>query len=273
MLDRAEGTKINYANALAGFKRFVEECGVPGLSVAAARNFQLADFIRSNRFGSVPAVVAALDHCIGRLKGDEREVQQSLVAMAAKQRVPTQHRIKVTEKHWKLLLETALASSEPRIRVAGKAVFLLFKALLRISELVQVRASDIVVEEEFISLTIRKSKTDQEGKGATVAFALNSDVEQRVWDREFKEFVGLEFFIFGSLSTRKPLTTSTMRRYLDALLAEAGLQECHYTTHSFRGGAATAAIRHGVQQSEVMRAGRWKTTEAFNAYLRPIPLP
>lgn len=39
------------------------------------------------------------------------------------------------------------------------------------------------------------------------------------------------------------------------------------TTHSFRGGAATEAVAAGVDLDEIMRMGKWRSTEAFNAYM------
>ena len=79
--------------------------------------------------------------------------------------------------------------------------------------------------------------------------------------------------ISSSKSTGLALSPSTLRDRLKALLQTTGISHVNITSHSFRGGAATQALKLGAHQFDVMQAGRWKTVSAFQSYLAPQTLP
>ena len=54
-----------------------------------------------------------------------------------------------------------------------------------------------------------------------------------------------------------------------ALLTKAGLNSAHYSSHSFRIGAATTAAALGVEDSLIKTLGRWQSS----AYLLHVRVP
>ncbi len=60
----------------------------------------------------------------------------------------------------------------------------------------------------------------------------------------------------------------TFLRSLRALCKAAGLRE-DFGTHDFRRGGATELVQNGANGSEVMKLGRWKSSNVFeDAYVR-----
>ena len=66
-----------------------------------------------------------------------------------------------------------------------------------------------------------------------------------------------------------PLTWSSLVSHLQAALQMAGVVPSAYTGHSFCIGAATAAAKHGVEDSLIQTLGHWKSA----AYLAYIKIP
>ncbi|EPB73762.1 site-specific recombinase, phage integrase family [Ancylostoma ceylanicum] len=157
--------------------------------------------------------------------------------------------------------------------VGATAILLMFAAFLRISELCHLRFSDISFQGEDVWwLRVRKSKTDQRGNGTTIAFRLDGQ-GLRLWN-DFKNLHGFsapEDFIF-SCRTGGPPSRDFISRRLKKTLTDAGLAHRRLTSHSFRGGAATTAIRAGADPANVMRVGRWKSRKSFLSYVNLSPL-
>ncbi|VDM67875.1 unnamed protein product [Strongylus vulgaris] len=55
-------------------------------------------------------------------------------------------------------------------------------------------------------------------------------------------------------------------------LGEAGLGSQRLIPHSFRGGAATSALKEGSDSHRVMLADRWKSSSSFRAYVDTLPI-
>ena len=75
------------------------------------------------------------------------------------------------------------------------------------------------------------------------------------------------FFIFLD---RSPVEPSHVRNTLRKIMKALNLQPELYNTHSFRAGRSTEMLMNfGYSLSEVMRAGRWRTTSSVLRYLKP----
>ena len=64
----------------------------------------------------------------------------------------------------------------------------------------------------------------------------------------------------------------TRRRFVElvrAALASAGVDQRHYSGHSFRIGAATTAAAKGIEDSVIKTLGRWESV----AYLQYVRIP
>jgi site-specific recombinase XerD len=139
-----------------------------------------------------------------------------------------------------------------------------FSGALRRSELVALRVSDIAFTAEGLKVRVRRSKTDQEGKGATVGlpasrFAASCPVRTlRAW----LDAAGIrEGRVFRSLSNGrlgKSLTDRAVASIIKDATAGAGL--------------ATSAARSGKHDRDIMTQGRWLSHEMLATYVRDARL-
>lgn len=110
---------------------------------------------------------------------------------------------------------------------------------------------------------------------------MHSEVEdRRVWERRMGAFESCSWPVpvFKALGQRgsnflvheagSPLTKYQFTALFKHCLEVAGVSSKEYGTHSFRIGAATEAARAGLQESEVMRIDRWRSSW-YARYIRP----
>ena len=182
------------------------------------------------------------------------------------------------------------------LAVRARAMLLLgFGAALRRSELVFLSIGDVeAVAGRGIKLLIRRSKTDQHGRGQEVAVWANPhdpllcpaaalagwlrlreaapDVTGVLTAAERAErplFCGLSKS--GQL-TGDGLSDKAVARLVKQAAHAAGLDPAAYSGHSLRAGLATAAGDRGAGLAELMRQTRHKSTEVALGYLRPADL-
>lgn len=75
----------------------------------------------------------------------------------------------------------------------------------------------------------------------------------------------------GITSPHKPVTSSTIARWLKSTLKVVGLGE-HFSAHSVRSAASTAAAMSDVSTKEIMSRAGWSNSETFcKFYFRPQP--
>lgn len=160
-----------------------------------------------------------------------------------------------------------------------KAVFsVAFFASLRILELLPpakhkqggLKWEDLLIEDKLVRICIRRLKTDQTGKGSWIVLnacnipslcpvtALNAYIRQR-------PAVQGEFFIHSDGS---PLTKYQFMSVFDKCKKVLGLEHTRLTSHSFRIGAATEAVRLGLEEKMVKKIGKWKS-DSFLLYVHP----
>jgi len=151
-----------------------------------------------------------------------------------------------------------------------------FAGVLRRSELVALTVEDLRFEPEGVVLHLRRSKTDQEGRGADVAIPYGRRAKtcpvralQKLLERG--EFVSGPVFRpisrggrFYAEALSGNAVSEIVQHYAAAISDDASL----YGGHSLRSGYATSAIRAGAQEHRVMRQGRWKSRAVFDGYVR-----
>ncbi|XP_078528899.1 integrase/recombinase xerD homolog [Lissotriton helveticus] len=132
---------------------------------------------------------------------------------------------------------------------------------------------DISLGTQQVSLRVRRSKTDQVGRGQFITLnrmeGLSSYCPVTLWAGYIREREGVNGDNY--LLTHKdgsPVTLYQFKRVLAATVQAAGLQGCHYTTHSFRIGAATTAFQEGMSASAIKQIGRWQS-DRYRVYIRP----
>ncbi|KAK6061878.1 site-specific recombinase, phage integrase family [Cooperia oncophora] len=193
---------------------------------------------------------------------------------SAKKEAPAvMHKEKASEEDVDKMVEWALNMNTAKATEDCCIILLSYLAFLRISETAAVRKEHLQAKGGDIWwLLIPKSKTDQSKRGTEVAFKVQGR-RAVLWNK----FVALiadkspHQFIFSPKFAHQP-STDSLRKRIDNVLQGAGLLHKGFTSHSFRGGAATAALRRGVSCEDIRRVGRWKASTSMLHYLDPTPI-
>lgn len=160
----------------------------------------------------------------------------------------------------------------------NRAMLLLWWAsAMRRSEVCALRVDDVEVIEEGLRVTIRRSKSDQEGAGHVVGVPYGSrpfTCPVRAWGRWRQEHPtppGSPAFPAwdaprGQLS-RRHLSGRQTANILHAAIAAAGL-DGDYATHSMRAGLATAAAAAGKPLNVIKRQTRHARVDTLLKYIR-----
>ena len=120
-----------------------------------------------------------------------------------------------------------------------------------------------------LHVTIRRSKTDQTGKGCCIVIPPNN-MTLMCPLKAVEDYLSLRSkdgcAFFQHFDTR-PLTRHEFSRTLKRVIGFIGLPVAFYSSHSFRIGAATAAAMAGVPDACIQKMGRW-ASHAHRRYIR-----
>ncbi|XDV34332.1 hypothetical protein PO909_004499 [Leuciscus waleckii] len=164
-----------------------------------------------------------------------------------------------------------------------EAMFILaFFGFLRCSELtitslfdpnIHPTISDLqIVDNETISFFIKQSKTDRAKKGHFIyIFNLQTPIQpyHALFNYlQYKRSTSKSPFdpLFTNDSNH-PATRFWFQKHLKAVLNKSGVTADHFSSHSFRIGAATTAAQKGLSQQQIKTLGRW-SSNAFKTYIR-----
>ena len=164
------------------------------------------------------------------------------------------------------------ASSNRLIDVRNRAlVAVAYDTMLRRSELVSLYVSDLSVEGGgWGTMLVRNSKTDSEGKGATLYLAPDSVSLVQEWLSRSGVYKGRLFRSLrknGRLGDK--LDPSQVPRIFKNMARECGLPEniaSGLSGHSARVGAVQDMIANGIELTAILQAGRWKTSAMVQRY-------
>ena len=76
---------------------------------------------------------------------------------------------------------------------------------------------------------------------------------------------GVQKLLLAVLPPHKPLTSSSIARWIKKSLSEAGIDE-RFTAHSTRAASATAAAMSGVSTKEIMSRAGWSSEHTFTKF-------
>jgi integrase len=151
-----------------------------------------------------------------------------------------------------------------------RALILLgFAMAARRSEIVALDVADVRFVEEGLEVTVRRSKTDQEGRGRVVAVHRGARTATcpvralRAWLDAAGHTEGPLFRGFagkGGAGLTGRLSDRDVARILKRAAEAAGLDSARISGHSLRAGAATAAARAGTLRADICELGGWKPT-------------
>jgi site-specific recombinase XerD len=160
-----------------------------------------------------------------------------------------------------------------------RALLLLgFAGAFRRSELVALDVADIAETGTGLLVTIRRSKTDQDGEGVTIAIA-RGDVACPVRAvREWLDAASIESGpIFrpinkaGTVAADR-LTGQSVANIVKAYAGLAGYDANLFSGHSLRSGFLTSAAAKGASIFKMMDVSRHKSVDTLRGYVRDAEL-
>jgi site-specific recombinase XerD len=156
-----------------------------------------------------------------------------------------------------------------------RALLLLgFAGAFRRSELVALDVADVEETVAGLRVTIRHSKTDQEGQGVTIAIA-RGDVACPV--KALREWLGAAGIEAGPLFrpinkagrvAEKRLTDRSVANIVKAYAERAGFDASTFSGHSLRSGFLTSAAAKGASIFKMMDVSRHRSVETLRGYVR-----
>ena len=156
-----------------------------------------------------------------------------------------------------------------------RAILLLgFAGAFRRSELVALDASNLHFCDAGLRVTVRKSKTDQEGQGATIAITRGSVAcpvaAVRAWVRAADISDGPLFRPVTRMEKISPrrLSARAAAELVKAYARRVGLNAADFSGHSLRSGFLTSAAAKGASVFKMMDVSRHKSIDTLRGYVR-----
>ena len=155
-----------------------------------------------------------------------------------------------------------------------------FSGGFRRNEIVSLDYDDLDFVPEGLKIKLKKSKTDQYGKGFTKALPYfdNSQycpvVSLKKWIEISKITSGAVFrrFSKGSRLSENRLTDQTVALLIKEYLKLTGIDSKNYSGHSLRSGFATSAAESGAEERSIMAMTGHKSTEMVRRYIKEANL-
>lgn len=161
--------------------------------------------------------------------------------------------------------------------VRDRALLLVdFAGAFRRSELVNIDMTDVEFKMDGLVVTLRRSKTDQEGQGECIGIPYGSPPSTcpvralRAW----LDQAGItEGAVFRSVNRHGQVQSKGLSDKAVALVVKRaveliGLDPNEYSGHSTRSGLATTAAKAGVSERVIMKQTRHKSTQMVRKYIR-----
>jgi len=165
--------------------------------------------------------------------------------------------------------------------VRDRAILLIgFSGAFRRSELATLTVADIVLTDLGLVVTLRKSKTDQEGQGRKVALLKGRTPETcplTAWSCWLKDSGLIEGSAFRSINRHGKLTGMGLHQDSIGLIVKscakaAGFDPAFYAGHSLRSGHATQAYLNGATELAIMRQTGHRSIATVRRYIRDLDI-
>jgi integrase len=177
------------------------------------------------------------------------------------------------------VIPMALGVGDDLKGLPDRALLLLgFAGAFRRSELVALNVEDIEETESGLRVTIRRSKTDQEGIGQTIAIVRGSVACPVAAVKAWREAAGITS---GRLfrSVRKGgkalgggLSAQAVANVVKAQARAVGLEPAQFAGHSLRSGFLTSAAKRGASIFKMMDVSRHRSVDTLRGYVRDADL-
>ena len=163
--------------------------------------------------------------------------------------------------------------------IRDRALLLLgFAGAFRRSELVALDVADLEETEDGFKIIIRRSKTDQEGYGATIAIVRGGATCPVKAVKAWLQGAGIsDGPLFrpvakgGRVGARR-LTGKSVCDLVKTYAKRLGLKAADFGAHSLRAGFLTSAARRGASVFKMRDVSRHKSMDVLQAYVRDADL-
>ncbi|MCF8475861.1 MAG: site-specific integrase [Pseudolabrys sp.] len=156
-----------------------------------------------------------------------------------------------------------------------RALLLLgFAGAFRRSELVTLDVADIEEVAEGLRVTIRRGKTDQEGRGTVIAILRGemacpvAAVQAWLSASEITDGPIFRRIRRGGHMQSERLTDRSVANIVKAHAKRVGLDPALFSGHSLRAGFLTSAAKRGASLFKMMATSRHRSTETLAGYVR-----
>jgi site-specific recombinase XerD len=289
---RAPSTNKSYSLAYKRWRLWAQD--YPEIRALPASHLHVLLYLvhldqTATSFSTINLAVCAIKwaHGLAGLESptDHVMITEALHGLRRKQAKPTVRKEPFTKDHIHQLISELDKCSVVELRNTVLIVLAYF-ALLRVSELLQIRACDVLILQDRLELVIPTSKCDQLRSGSKVlvaklggAFcpvellcsylnAVNINVFSDTYDSQFifrRVVPSAGSFVLSKNNV--PMTYSRVREVVKEKAKQIGLDGSLFSTHSMRAGGATSAARAGVSERCLQRHGRWATSSSKNRYI------
>jgi site-specific recombinase XerD len=199
-----------------------------------------------------------------RVKATMRGIRRSLGTAPRRKAPATAERI----------ISMALAAGDDMKGLRDRALRLIgFAGAFRRSELVALNIEDLEEGELGFKVTIRHSKTDQEGAGQTIAIVRGSVACPVAALKAWLEAVGITTgSIFRSVkkggAVPGRLPAQSVADIVKVNAERVGLDPAQFAGHSMRAGFLTSAAKRGASIFKMMDQSRHRSVETLRGYVR-----
>jgi integrase len=169
------------------------------------------------------------------------------------------------------------ATDSGLIGVRDRALILLgFAGAFRRSEVVGLSVEDCVFGKDGLTVTLRRSKTDQAGAGRKIGIPYGSNPETcpvrnlQSWIEQTGISGGPLFRSISRHGQVQPgaLSGIDVARVVKKLAQRAGLDAAKYAGHSLRAGHATSAAIAGASERSIMNQTGHRSVQMVRRYIR-----
>ena len=298
----AESTRRAYK---ADWKAFADWCTEQGRCALPATTQTLAEYVSARcDLGAAPAslsrAIAAIRviHRIGDLTAPDtlpaRAVLKSYRKERASNGVPNSQPAAPLSIDQLRKMSNALAAKGAMGARDRLVLVLGWVMMARRSELIGLDIADLAEREEGLDVTVRKSKSDQDAEGRTVAVPYGSDVatcpvrlarawlavlaERGITDgpllRRFDKagrIAGESAYLCGQVTKTMRISAPTVGIIMRRAALAAGVPLKDLSPHSLRAGGATGAYLGGADLLSIGRHGGWDDNSPVLArYIRGV---
>lgn len=157
------------------------------------------------------------------------------------------------------------------------AVLLALTSMLRVSELASIDRLSVVVSEEKVSFALSKPRKAQKS-GPLHNISINSFIANPklcpvacvgfyvyLTDHLRNEGNSHRLFI-STVRPHKPVTGSSLGRWIKTALGRAGVDTSVFKAHSARGAAASKAVGAGIPVDTVLKTAHWSVESTFTKF-------